>query len=128
MDYLLLYLILRLDALSSTISVLAGVTGCLFIIASLFFILNPEETNSAKLIRNNARPWLKGLGIPFVIAGFLTVMTPDTKQAAVIYCLPKIVNNEQVQKIPEKLLDLSNTWLDEKIEGATNPIIEAVEN
>lgn len=128
MNYLLLYFILRLDVLSSTIFAVAVVTGILFAIALLCFMLNPEDMPGAKLIRDASKPWLKGLGIPFVIAIFLIIMIPDTKQAAVIYCLPKIVNNEQVQKIPEKLLDLSNTWLDEKIEGATNPIIEAVEN
>jgi hypothetical protein len=31
---------------------------------------------------------------------------------AIIYVVPKVVNNKDVQAIPGKLLDLSNEWLD----------------
>ncbi len=40
-------------------------------------------------------------------------LVPDTKQAAAIYVLPRVVNNEQLQQLPNKLLELSNEWLDE---------------
>ncbi len=45
------------------------------------------------------------------IAGVAFV--PNTKQAATIYVLPRVVNNEQLQQLPNKLLELSNEWLDE---------------
>lgn len=41
------------------------------------------------------------------------VFIPSTKQLASIVVLPKIINNEQVQEIPERLLDLGLSWLEE---------------
>lgn len=40
-------------------------------------------------------------------------LIPSTKQMAAIVVLPKIVNNAQVQALPNKLLDLSTAWLEE---------------
>lgn len=41
------------------------------------------------------------------------VFLPTTKQAAAIIVLPKIINNQQVQEIPNKILDLGLEWLEE---------------
>jgi len=51
-----------------------------------------------------------------VIFILLAVFVPNTKQACTIYVVPKIINNEQVQQIPDKLLELGNKQLDEWIE------------
>ena len=51
--------------------------------------------------------------IVFVISMAISVFLPTTKQMAVIIVAPKIVNNEAIQTIPGKLVDLSNAWLDE---------------
>lgn len=123
MDYFLLYLILRLDVISSVNTGFAIITGICFAVALLVYIMNPED----KSVKDVAKPWISRFCISFVIVLFLAVMVPDTKQTAVIYCLPKIVNNKQVQKVPNKLLELSNIWLDEQIAKATAPIIGAVE-
>lgn len=50
-----------------------------------------------------------------VVFMFIAIFLPSTKQAAIIYVLPKIANNEQVQQIPQKLLDVANKQLDEWI-------------
>jgi len=63
--------------------------------------------------------WLKRLlpvGILFVL---LAILIPTTKQACIIYVLPKIANNEQIQQIPQKLLDIGNKALDEWIKEYT---------
>jgi len=57
--------------------------------------------------------------ILFVVFLSLCILIPTTKQACAIYVLPKIINNEKVQKIPEKILDLSNQWLDNHIDKET---------
>jgi hypothetical protein len=128
MDYLLLYLVLRLDCISTVGILFAWVTGILFVVTLGMFILNPEDHN----IKDNARPWIKRFGIPFAIVLFFAVMMPGTKQAAVIYCLPKVVNNNQVQKMPDNLLRLANKWIDEQldetVETVTETVAETVEN
>jgi len=51
----------------------------------------------------------------FVCLFFIACLIPSTKQACLIYVIPKIANNEQVQKIPDKLLELGNKYLDEQL-------------
>lgn len=48
--------------------------------------------------------------LPFrLIASLL----PSTKEMAIIYVVPKVINSEAVAQIPSKLLQLSSEWLDE---------------
>ena len=49
-----------------------------------------------------------GLGLSISALTFL----PSTKQMAAIYVVPAIVNNEKVQNISNKSLDISNQLLD----------------
>lgn len=57
------------------------------------------------------------LPIAFPILGFFllmaSTMTPSTKDMAAILIVPRIVNNEKVQEIPSKVLDLATEWLEE---------------
>jgi len=121
MDYLLLYFILRLDSLSSTIF---GMLITIAIITILVFAFNSESKESRKSII----PWIKGFGICSCIMLFFYIIIPNTKQAAIIYCLPKIVNNEHIQKIPDKLLSLSDAWLDEQLEKTIKSVTKVVKN
>lgn len=40
------------------------------------------------------------------------VAVPTQKEVAAIYVIPKIANNEKMQAIPSKILDLATEWLD----------------
>ena len=42
-------------------------------------------------------------------------LVPSTKEFAAIYLIPKIANNEQVQKVPDNLLKLLNAKLEDWI-------------
>ena len=44
--------------------------------------------------------------------GSITMFVPSTKQMAAIYVVPTIANNEKVQNIGNKTLDISNQLLD----------------
>jgi hypothetical protein len=48
--------------------------------------------------------------LPFRLAASLL---PSTKEMAVIYVMPKVINSEAVSQIPSKLLRLSSEWIDE---------------
>ena len=125
MDYLVLYFIIILDAISSTCNTTAIISGILFTLMGAVYIVNYDKAvEDDRKVRIAIKPWMYLLSIVFSITTFLAIIVPTTKQAAVIYCLPKIVNNEQVQEIPDKLLELSNTWLDETIEKTTTKVIE----
>lgn len=49
----------------------------------------------------------------------LATFLPSTKEAVAIYILPKIVNNEQIQKLPDNALQLMNTKMEEWIKDMT---------
>ena len=48
-----------------------------------------------------------------VLGSFILALTPTTKQMATILVAPKIINNEQVQQIPDRVIGLANEWLEE---------------
>jgi len=51
---------------------------------------------------------------PICLFSWLAIaFLPTTKQACAIYVIPRIVNNKEVQELPEKVVDLANEWLEE---------------
>jgi hypothetical protein len=64
-------------------------------IISYFVATDPDYAENAKKVNKYSRK--------FVVAGFIGTLLytflPTTEQAAVIYLVPKIVNNEQIQNI-----------------------------
>ncbi len=51
------------------------------------------------------------------ISVLLAIFVPSTKQMAAIIVVPKIVNSEQVQEMPENLIELANEWVKDKTES-----------
>lgn len=43
----------------------------------------------------------------------LGILIPSTKQIAAIYVVPHILNNEQVQELPNEFLGLAKDWIEE---------------
>jgi hypothetical protein len=39
-------------------------------------------------------------------------LLPSTQEMAIIYVVPKVINNQGVQDIPDKLVRLSSEWID----------------
>ena len=48
-----------------------------------------------------------------LIASLTAVFVPTTNHAAAMYVLPAIVNNEKVQELPDKFLNLAGEWIEE---------------
>jgi hypothetical protein len=59
------------------------------------------------------KKWILGGCWVLAVSIVCGIFIPNTKQAAVIYLLPKIANNEQVQKVPENFVKLLNTKMEE---------------
>ncbi|GAF94385.1 unnamed protein product, partial [marine sediment metagenome] len=62
------------------------------------------------------KKWLKISLLFFVLGGlivFSNIFIPTTKEMCAIKAIPVIVNNEQVQELPNKVVELANDWIDE---------------
>lgn len=66
--------------------------------------------------RDILKKYIKLSVFAVVLGALLTTFIPSTKELVAIYAIPKVVNNEQVQAIPEKLLELANLKLDDLIQ------------
>ena len=121
----MVYLVLRLDIVVMSVLGVLITAGALVAFAAMFSAMDGrfEGFSQHKLSRVLA-------GV-VVVAFILVILIPNTKQACIIYVLPKVANNEQVQQIPEKLLDIANGWLDEQLsdfgkkQGKVRPEIRA---
>lgn len=49
----------------------------------------------------------------FIVSLCFKIFLPTTKEIAAIIVLPKIINNEKLQEIPNKVMDLGFEWLEE---------------
>ena len=79
-----------------------------------FFVLIAARTGDAdEDMCESAFKWMIRclIGCCFFIT--TTIFTPDTKQMAAIIVVPKIVNNQKMQELPDKLLGLGEKWLDQ---------------
>lgn len=111
MSYKFVYLLTRLDILNQyieAISIISLIGVIIMGIVTLLYFISEKE---------NIYPKIKGYIIGFIIMLFIVssiqIIVPTTKEAAVIYLLPKMVNNEEVQKIPQNIFKLLNTKMEE---------------
>lgn len=61
-----------------------------------------------------------GLIIILALSVFLAIFTPNSKTLAAMYLLPKLVESEAVQKIPDKALKVLNLKLDEWVKDLSD--------
>jgi hypothetical protein len=100
---MMMYWITRLDYLQP----LFGISGGVVVVFSVLVVVPCWAEGATRFIR----PLLitLAIGLSSII---IACLIPSTKEAAAIIIIPKIVNNEKVQQIPSKLMDLANEWLD----------------
>lgn len=109
-----IYLFTRLDGIRDLFLFLGSlVFGVLFLVAIFYAVWINEDC-----YKDKSKHWKRYIGI---IAGLaftlsacviLHVAVPSTKEAAAIYLIPKIANNEQLQKVPDNALKLLNAKLE----------------
>jgi len=55
--------------------------------------------------------------LPSALVSFVlilgAILIPSTKEMCAIKAIPMIVNNEQVQELPNKVVELANEWIEE---------------
>ena len=94
-------------------------------ILSAFAILTWELVVIVECANNDDKEYankkkLLPVKFSFIILLFiiLAVLTPKLDEIAAIYLIPKMVNNESIQEIPEKALDLLEIQIDKWIANA----------
>ena len=121
MNWFALYLFLKLDSLGTLFTIITVASTIAFLAYVVAYALWGEDTygeDKKKSIERRdifyAKHWHKKtvISILFIFL-FLAVFTPTTKQFAVLYLLPKIVNSTEVQQIPNKALGILSKKLDE---------------
>ena len=107
-----MYLFTRLDTLKS-ISIICSLLGVVFVIVFIFLLLvgfmadDKDATNSGKFLLKRKLLWVFA-----IISWVLFCLIPTQKEAAAIYLVPNIVNNEKVQQLPNNAVELLNKQLE----------------
>ena len=113
-----MYLFTRLDSLVELCAIFAIIAGTGGAAAIFIFGINghiEDDDDSKKLVSKIVKRVL-----PFFIFFLLgAILIPTTKEYAAIYLIPKVVNNEEVQKIPDAALKLFNLKLQQWIGDMT---------
>lgn len=115
-----IYWITRLDeviaAMVGSMIILAIVGIVLGIITLVSFI----EMDGAEHLKKYIKPFVIFWLVPFVAISILSIFIPSTKTAVAIYAIPKIANNETLQKIPENTAKFLNeklkAWIADTLE------------
>ena len=103
-----MYWLTRLDNLHEAAAIIGVIASIIFGIAIIMAIIYWSEENDYK-------PFLIILPC-FLLSMVIAVSScfiPTTKEMCAIKAIPLIVNDEQVQEIPTKIVDLANEWLEE---------------
>jgi len=110
-----LYLITRLDNINELLCILCFV---LFITIFILGFYTFHRWMECELDEDNNPNIIKSFKIVlicfFIILG-IQAMVPSTKEMAFIILTPKVLNNEQVQKLPDNALKFLNKKLESYI-------------
>lgn len=128
MSMWMMYLVLKLDDIHLFLHEFQPVLAAPLFLLGLGLIMSyvptsirQDDESGCKYYIKKIFPKLltifKALGITWIIVILFGILMPTTKQAAAIYFLPKMINNQQVQKMPDKLVILANDWMDEQIKS-----------
>lgn len=104
-----LYWIVMLDNIKDLMVGLLG-SGIVLAIFSIFwwcYVITEKKKIVAPIIANII------MGMVIIIGAIGVTFIPSTKQAIAIITIPKIVNNEQIQEMPDNALRLINQKLKE---------------
>ena len=105
-----IYWITRLDAIYAMLVIVLIVV----VLAMIFLPMIADIAFDAGT-RTIAKLEIIGFVI-FVVALSMLTFIPSTREAAAIYLIPKIANNEQMQKIPDNAAKLLNAKMEQWID------------
>lgn len=113
MEYLWIYLIGQADTLKCALGSIAFII--ILFLGPMSFCIKENGGDIPKAV-------IMAL-IVAVIMGFIAIFVPSTKTALAMAVIPPVINNEQVQKLPDNLLGFINEYLEhERLSGSTESL------
>ena len=109
-----MYWLTRLDYLQGFF-IGAGLAGIMvFTIAISITLIAKSDASSGEKKKYNklTKLWIVCLLLS-TLSIFISCFVPDTKEMCAIKVVPMIVNDPNVQDLPNKVVDIANDWLDE---------------
>ena len=103
----LIYWLMQLDTICSfvdTIAIPGSMVLVVLIAVRVFCKINAEYDRDAKAFYDITTPVCRFGAVIVSIFVLLSVFIPNTKTVAAMILIPPIVNNEQVQQIPDDIL------------------------
>lgn len=105
-----MYWLLKLDDIGTTFSIIVGASIIIVLISAFLYCISKGAEDEATT-KISVHMLILSL-ICSIIFLILNTFLPTTKQMAAIYVVPAIANNEKIQQIGGKTLDISNQLLD----------------
>lgn len=106
-----IYWITRLDGLKSGAEGFGMALVIIFVVALIFSCMarfaDEIERATKFVITFSILSFLSGLLL------FSSAFIPTTKEMCAIKIIPIVANDENIQEIPKKVVDLANEWIDE---------------
>lgn len=111
-----IYWLITLPKLANGIGIFLTVfgVGVAFLIFAFFAVSNDGYHEPIKW--ESLKKYFNWSIFSAILGALMLTFIPSAKELVAIYAIPKVVNNEQVQAIPEKLLELANLKLDDLIQ------------
>ena len=112
----MIYLFSLADSIIDCLAIIMFMCVILCIVFCVIFFCNYEDScyhDKEDQIKkpNTSKKYIKSTIIIFIVALFICTIIPTTKTLIAMYTIPPIVNNKQVQQLPENLLKFANDYL-----------------
>ena len=116
-----IYWITRMDYIQTALFVLGGIitglAGISFVVSAICCARNVihGDDDAKRMMVVSKKTLLTSIVCGLVFGSILlsACFVPSTKEMCAIKIIPKIVNNEEVQELPNKVVELANEWLEE---------------
>lgn len=109
----IIYLLGVVDSIRAAIGLFVILSGIFALGTAIFMAVEHEFSDEEERIRNlNRAKYTLKIFIPLVL---LAGLTPSSKTIAAMYLLPRMLENQQVQAVPEKVLTILNGKLNQWI-------------
>ena len=116
MSHWLMYFIMMLDNVKCVSVIITGVVVALYPFIWLFGYMISEMDDKCEQFCGFMKRAIKPAVIALVFSLCIMAFAPSTRQAATIYCVPKIINAVDESEIPENLQELASEWIKQKTE------------
>lgn len=116
MEYLIIYLIGIVDGLKDFLRFFGIISAVAFLGAYCVFKVSAAESYNAErraTYDKGASGCIKGAIVGIVML-FMSMLIPNSKTLVAMVTIPPVINNEQVQQLPENILGFINDYVKEK--------------